>query len=368
MSKSRAMVVTEPGRMEMREFPLPSVGKDDGILKVELVGVCGSDPGIFRGKTARAPRPYPLIMGHEIVGRVHAMGAAAKKRHGVEEGDRVIIEYAFGCGQCGPCRDGRYTLCDNYYTYGSMISCAEPPHLYGAYADYLYIHPRAMVHKIGEDMSPEAGVFVGAVLGNAVRWLSRIGGVAAGHTVAIVGPGQQGLAGVMVAKVSGASLVMIVGKACDAGRLAMAKRLGADLAVDADAQDPVAVLHQATGGRMADVVMDVTGHPGGAALALELAGLGAAVVLPGLYGKGKAVPLELDRAVIKELRLLGAFSQDFESVEAAIKIARSQRFPLTELISHRLPLERAEEAVRLVAGEVEGEMPLKVVLDPALPG
>ncbi|WP_218188334.1 hypothetical protein, partial [Desulfosarcina cetonica] len=73
-----------------------------------------------------------------------------------------------------------------------MISCADPPHLFGAYADYLYIHPRAMVHKIGEAISPEEGVLISAVVGNGVRWLRHIGGVTIGQPVAIVGPGQQG--------------------------------------------------------------------------------------------------------------------------------------------------------------------------------
>lgn len=366
MIESRAMVVTAPGQMEMQSFPLPQLGESDGILKVELVGVCGSDPGIFRGKASRAPRPYPLILGHEIVGRVEAMGAEAKARHGVKEGDRVIVEYAFGCGRCGPCRDGRYTLCDNFYTYGSMVSCAEPPHLYGAYADYLYIHPRAMVHKIGDNMSPEVGVLTGAVLGNAVRWLSRIGGVKVGQNVAIVGPGQQGLCAAGVAKESGAGPIMVVGMARDADRLRMAKRFGADLAINADSDDPVEALAQATGGKMAEVVIDVSGHPSGAGLAISLAGLGATVVLPGLYGAGVEVPLILDKVVVNELRLLGAYSQNFESVEAAIAIAQRGALPLEEMISHRFGLEKAEEAVRLVGGEVKGEMPLKVVLDPAM--
>ncbi len=366
MPSSRAMVATRPGHMELREYPLPAVAAQDGLLKMELCGVCGSDPGIFRGKVSRAPRPFPLILGHEIVGRVAEMGPQAQARHGVRPGDRVIVEYAFGCGTCRPCQMGRYTLCDRFYTYGSMVSCAEAPHLYGGYADYLYIHPNAKVHRIGDELPPEVGVLVGAVLGNAVRWFSRIGGAAAGKAVAIVGPGQQGLAAALVAKHSGCAPILVVGKGRDAARLAMARRLGADLTVDADKDDPAAVLAEATGGRMAEAVMDVSGHPNGAELALELAGLGAAVVLPGLYGKGVKVPLELDRAVVSELRLLGAYSQDFESVEAAIKIARGHQDLLSEMISHRFPLERAEEAVRLVGGEGAGEAPLKVVVDPSL--
>ena len=116
MAKSEAMVVTRPGHMEMQEFDLPETGAEDGLLKVELVGVCGSDPKIFLGKPSRGTRPFPLILGHEIVGRVHQMGEGARKRHGVQEGDRVIVEYAFGCGECRPCLAGRYhTLRQNVF-------------------------------------------------------------------------------------------------------------------------------------------------------------------------------------------------------------------------------------------------------------
>ncbi len=364
--KTRAVVVTGPGEMEMREFPLPEIGDEDGILKLELVGVCGSDPGIFKGKAARAPRPYPIILGHEIVGRVHAMGEAAKARHGVAEGDRVIIEYAFGCGKCRPCLAGRYTLCQNYYTYGSMVSCAEPPHLFGAYADYLYIHPRAMVHKVGDTISPEVAVLICAVLGNGVRWLRQIGGAAIGQATAIVGPGQQGLAAVAVAKEAGAGPIMVVGLSRDAARLEMAGRFGADLVINADAEDPVAAVAGATGGEMAGLVMDVSGHPEGARLAVDLAGLGATVILPGIYGAGVEVPLALDKLVFKEIALKGVFSHDFKAVEPAIRMAASGRYPLAEMISHRLPLSEARRAIALVAGEVPGEDVMKVVLDPSL--
>ncbi|MCP4718229.1 MAG: alcohol dehydrogenase catalytic domain-containing protein, partial [Desulfobacteraceae bacterium] len=204
MIMSKAMVLKGPGQLEMEQFPLPETGEEDGLLKLELIGVCGSDPGIFKGKTRGAPRPYPIILGHEIVGRIEKMGDQAKKRHNVKEGDRVIIEYAFGCGNCPSCLSGNYILCEKKYSYGSMISCKEPPHLFGAYSEYLYIHPRAMVHKIEESISPETAVLISAVLGNGIRWLTTMGNLSIGNCVVIIGPGSQGLAGVIAAKESGA--------------------------------------------------------------------------------------------------------------------------------------------------------------------
>jgi alcohol dehydrogenase len=150
----------------------------------------------------------------------------------------------------------------------------------------------------------------------------------------------------------------------DKPRLEMARRFGADLVVNVDREDAQEALRQATRDRMADLIMDVSGHPSGAALALSVAGLGATLVVPGLYGASNPVGLLLDTVVVKELKLLGAYSQDFESVEAAIALVRRRKYPLEEMISHRFPLEEAEHALRLVGGASEEEVPLKVVLNP----
>jgi len=359
----RAMVLVAPEMMEMQTFALPETGDQDGLLEVELVGVCGSDPGIFRGKQTFGPRPFPLIMGHEIVGRVAAMGRGARERHGVVEGDRVVVEYAFGCGLCDSCRSGQYATCEKHYTYGSMVSCKDAPHLFGAYSEYLYIHPNAKVHRIGDEISPRLGVLICAIIGNGIRWLRQVGNVSIGDAVAIVGPGQQGLAAVSVAKESGAGPIFVIGLEKDRRRLDTAARFGADRTIIVNREDPFEVIHRETGGRMADVVMDVSGHPSGAELGLPLVGRRGTFVVPGLYKHQKA-SLDLDLIVAKEIRVQGVYSHDSRTVRPAIRMARSGKYPFEELITHTLPLAQAERAVRLVAGEIEGESPLKVVLDP----
>lgn len=359
---SKAMVLTGPEQMEMQDFNLPSLGDEEGLLKVELAGVCGSDIGIFRGIETFGPRPYPLIMGHEIVGRIAKIGFAAKEHHGVKEGDRVVIEYAFGCGRCGPCRSGSYRICDNHFNYGSMMSCIDPPHLYGAYSEYLYIHPNSKVHYIGENISPESGVLICAVLANGIRWMRDIGGVSEGDTVVILGPGPQGIAGIIGAKEAKAGRIIVLGLKEDKSRLDLARKFGCDEIIIADEQDPVELIEKTTAGRMANVVMDVTGNPVAAPIALSLAGYKGTFVMPGLY-KHRTVQLDLDIAVTREIKMLGAFSHDSNAVKKAIKIVESGRYPFDDLISHRYPLEDAEQAVRLVAGEIKGERPMKVVLD-----
>ena len=358
-----AMVLITPEKMEMRSFALPKIGDQDGLLEMELAGVCGSDPGIFRGKQTFGPRPFPLIMGHEIVGRIAAMGKSARERHGVAEGDRVVVEYAFGCGLCDSCRSGQYATCEKHFLYGSMVSCQDPPHLFGAYSEYLYIHPNAKVHRIGEGISPRLGVLICAVIGNGIRWLRQVGNVSLGDAVAVIGPGQQGLAAVAVAKESGAGPIFVIGLEKDERRLAMAGRFGADRTIVVDREDPFEVIRRDTGGRMADVVIDVSGHPSGAELGLPLVGRRGTFVTPGLYKHQKA-SLDLDHVVTKEIRVQGVYSHDSRAVRPAIKMAGAGKYPFEELITHTIPLSQAERAVRLVAGEIEGESPLKVVIDP----
>lgn len=364
MKTCKAMVLEAPGRMVLREFPLPAIGPEEGLLKVEMVGVCGSDVGMFRGKATRAPRPYPIIMGHEIFGTIVEVGEEASQRWNLKEGDRAIIEYAFGCGECFHCKQGDYIHCEAMFTYGSMISCKDPPHLWGAYSEYLYLPPRAMVHKVSQNLLPEVGILICAVLGNAVRWVRMIGGVKKGDTVVIQGPGQQGLAGVIVAREAGAKKVIATGMTKDQIRFELAKTFGADEVVNIEKDDPVERVKEITGGRMADLVMDVTGNPKGAITAIDLVKKKGTVILPGLYGMDREVPLILDKIVYKEVRVQGVFSHDFRSVVPAIHLAESGKYPLETMVTHRFPLEEAERAIRVAGGEIEGEDPIKVVIVP----
>jgi len=358
------MVLEAPRKMTLQAFDTPDIGPEEALLKVSMVGVCGSDPGIYNGKAGRKPRPYPIIMGHEIVGEIVEIGEAAISRHNVQIGDKVIVEYAFGCGHCDPCQKGDYTRCIYNLCYGSMISCKNHPHLWGAYSEYMYIDPRANVHKISKTLPDETAVLISAVLGNAIRWLSTRGGVSLGDTVVIQGPGQQGLAGVIVAKESGASNIIVTGLSTDKKRMELAKEFGATYCCNIDKEDPVKVVSEITEGKMADIVFEATGHPEGLRKSLDLVGGGGKVVIPGLYGLDTEIPLAIDKAVYKEVSLLGVFSHNYSSVVPAIKLAESGKYQLEKMVTHRFTLEEAERAVQIVGGETENEYPIKVVIEP----
>jgi len=117
-------------------------------------------------------------------------------------------------------------------------------------------------------------------------------------------------------------------------------------------------------GRMVDLVMDVTGNPNGARKAIDLVKKKGTVILPGLYGMDKEIPLILDKVVFKEVRVQGVFSHDFRSVIPAIHLAESGKYLLERMVTHRFPLEEAEKAVKLAGGEIEGKGPIKIVIVP----
>lgn len=191
-----------------------------------------------------------------------------------------------------------------------------------------------------------------------------IGGIFPGDTVVIQGPGQQGLAGVIVAKEAGAGKIIVTGMTKDKGRFELAKTFGADEIINVEKTNPVEAVKVATQGTMADIVMDVTGNPKGAVTAIDLVRKKGTVILPGLYGMDTEIPLILDKVVYKEVRLQGVFSHDFRSVIPAIQLAESGKYPLEKMVTHRFPLKEAEKAVRVAGGEMEGEDPIKVVIIP----
>ena len=362
LRKSRAAVLEGIRKMSIKEFDVPNVSADDGLLRVEMVGVCGSDPGMYMGKFKV---PFPIIMGHEIVGYIEEIGDIIAAKHGVKRGDRVVVEHPFGCGECYPCITGDYINCEKNLKYGYSISCKDTPHLWGGYSEYLYISPRAMVHKIPHDLPAEAAILICAIMGNAIRWVRMIGQVSIGDTVVIQGPGQQGLAAVIAAKESGASNIIVVGTSKDRRRLEMACRLGANYAVNINEEDPVTKVREISGGLMADVVIEVSGYPGALRVSTDLVRKKGTIIAAGLYGQKTEISLIFDKLIMNEVKLQGVYSHDIRAVLPAIRLVESRRYPIEELVTHKFKLDEAEKAVQLVAGEVEDiEEPIKVAIVP----
>ncbi|MGP4015991.1 zinc-dependent alcohol dehydrogenase [Saccharopolyspora sp. 5N708] len=367
--RARAMVATDAYTMESRDIPIPRIGPDDGLLRVEVTAICGTDWEIW-GRQSRGAGLGPLILGHENVGRVVAVGDRAAQRWGVAVGDRIAVEEFLPCGTCRLCRGGNYRICEAtdsrggkpFLRYGAT-PLAVAPALYGGQADYLYLHPRSIVYPVGEDIGPElAALYV--PVGNGVRWVVQEGGLQVGETAVVIGPGQHGLGCVVAARVAGAGRVIVVGTARDGDRLEVAKALGADeVVVAADGTSPVESVLDATSGRGADVVVDLApGATGTVEDALAMAGKRARVLLAASKHGRAVAGFSNDLVVRKELVVRGVRGHDHRSVEPAIDIIRSHRFPLERLCTHRFPLEQAPEAMHVAArGGERGAIHVSVV-------
>ena len=361
MTAISCAVLLEPHRIEVQQFPLPDIGPEDGLLRVDLAGVCGSDVWHWSGKSAVRER-LPAILGHEVVGRIEALGDVAIQRWGVRTGDRVIVEANFGCGYCEWCLRGHYQMCAEEQGYGGRISSATHPFLWGAYGQFMYLPPRARVHKIANDLSPEAAVVIAAVLANGIRWVRTLGGVSVGETVVIMGPGPQGLAATIAANAAGARRIIVVGLARDKERLALAATYGATHTL-VFGENTLGVIAEITDGDMADAAIDVSGSPSSAGCAVgALRPLGTLIMAGSLGGQPVAWPW--DKLVSREIRAQGVNSHDLVSVQAAITLAESGRYPLELMVTHRYPLDRAGEAIHLMQTPDISTKLVKVVLDP----
>jgi alcohol dehydrogenase len=358
---SRGATLLVPNRLQIREYPIPEISVDGGLVAVEMAGVCGTDVKYYHGKISL---PLPVILGHEILGRVVKLGREAASLHGVREGDRIILKGALGCGRCADCRRGAARFCKRRTSYGGQTSCAEPPHLFGGFADYVYLTRDALVTKVSEDLPGEAAVLVGAVMANGFQWAIRHGGVKMGDFVLIQGPGQQGLACAFAARHAGAARIFVSGIGRDAQRLALAKRFGAHRTVNVEEENVVEVVREETNGAMADVVVDVSGSPEGIRSSVECLRRQGTMVLAGLTGDSTVTPLLMDRFVWGEIRLQGVFTADNDAVETALRFMESNRFPVQEMVSHVFPLEETERCIQAVGGEIPSLYPTKALIKP----
>src|SRR3954454_23793154 len=364
MTSSRALVLESPHRLVPRSLAIPAVGPDDGLLRIEACGLCGTDHEQYTG---HLPAGYAFIPGHEVVGVIDTVGDRAAERWGVQPGDRVAVEVFQSCRECDECRAGRYRRCARHGLrdmYG-FIDVEKAPGLWGGYADYQYLGRDAMLLPLPPSLDPVIATLFNP-LGAGIRWTTTVGGASDGDIVVVLGPGIRGLSACVAAKEAGASFVAITGLGPrDLGRLAVAERFGADLAIDVAVTEPAKALRAATGGRLADAVVDVTAKaPAALAQAVSLARPGGTVVLAGTRGSGDTPGFQPDHIVYKELCVVGALGVDVTAYRAAIDVLVSDRWPFRDLPRQVAGFDDAEALLQMMAGESAGEAPVHAVLVP----
>src|SRR5689334_294120 len=348
-----AAVRVGASKIEIREYPMPDVPEDAGLMKMEVAGICGTDVKLYKSPPTKAP----VIMGHENIGYIAKAGREFTRRKGFKEGDLVFVEHYVMCGKCEWCHKGQYRHCENTdwrnnpeaIRYG-YTSARRPPHLFGGFAQYMYLPWNAVVHHVPAGVSAELAGLV-TPMANGVEWSLMDGGVGYNSTVLIQGPGQQGLSQTVICKQAGASQIIVTGTSKDAARMAVAKKLGADHVIDVQKENPLERIMQITGGRGVDVALDCTAGAGTIPILLGIEALkrkGGTIVAQGEMKEFPNFPLE--KVTVKFITIKSARGHSFKACELALAQLASKRFPLEKVTTHRFGLKDVDLAIKSVGG------------------
>lgn len=351
-----AVVCHGPGDYRLEEIDVPIPGVGEALVRVEAVGICASDLKCYHGATkfwGDADRPAwaetEVVPGHEFVGEVVALDAAASTRWGIDVGDRVVSEQIVPCWECFYCRRGEYWLCAPHDIYGFK---RQTP---GAMASYMVFPAGALVHRIGKELRPAHAAFA-EPLSCALHAVERAQ-ITFQDTVVVAGCGPIGLGMIAGAVAKGAARVIALDMS-DA-RLELARKCGAQVTIDVAAGDSIQQVKDLTGGYGADVYLEATGHPAAVRQGLHLLRKRGRYVEYGVFAEEASA----DWSIIsddKELDVLGAHLGP-HCWPAAIRMLESGRLPMDEICSHQLPLRDFQRGLDLVA---DGTGSVKVTLIP----
>jgi L-iditol 2-dehydrogenase len=343
----RAVYFLEPGKLELREVPIPEPAAGEVIIKVESATTCGTDlKAYLRGHRIFKP---PMPFGHEYAGYVSAVGQGVTK---FKVGDAVMGINSAPCNQCYYCKRGRQQLCvelDNRFNFGTYAEYVRIPS---------YITAQNLHHKPAHLPFTEASFI--EPLSCAVLCASYTD-VQLGDTVAIIGMGAQGLMQIQLMKAMGASRVIAIGRA--KGRLERAKQVGADHTFSSLDGDPLEFVRQQTEGRGADVVIEAAGTPETWSQAMLMTRKGGTVIqFSGLAG-GTQVPFDATHLHYGEITMKGVFHTTPHMVELAAEILAAGAVSVKPLLDGEVPLSKVEDALlRMQRSEV-----IKLAVVPSLP-
>jgi L-iditol 2-dehydrogenase len=377
-----AATLVEPGRYEIREYPLPEPEPGCLLVKMEVSGICGTDKHTYQGYTtqyagAGAPKqiPFPIIQGHENVGTVAAIGGVKEYKdfEGVplKLGDRVVVGPNVTCGTCYFCRhDFPYYFCENTTDYGNNLSARNPPHLFGGWSQYLYVLPGSFLVRVPEDLPAQIAVLT-EIMAVTVG-LDRAKQISAfpnesfrfDDTVVVLGVGPLGMCFVMKARMLGAGTVVAVD--LSDYRLDFAKRLGADQVINGATTTPperLAFVRGLTHGRGADVVIECAGVPQAVPEGLDMLRLGGLLVEAGNFSDLGDVAINPHRHLCaKSARILGVGGEEPGAYGPSMRqMARYMRhYPLREFVTHHFALRDVDAAVKKSIAPDS----MKVVIEP----
>lgn len=329
MADMRAWVVTGKERMELTSRPVPAPGPDEVLVRMDTMGICGSDVHFYKdGRIGSYVTDGDIIVGHEGAGDIAAAGSNTTA---FQEGDRVIIEPGKPCFSCPTCRSGRYLFCPE------MRFMGTPP-TDGCLAEYV-AWPKTLIHKMPDTMSYTEGAIVEPfVVG--LRGL-QVSGIGVGNSAMVLGAGPIGLLMIQVLKTIGACPVIAVGRT--AWKLALAKKMGATHVIDASMEkDPVACVRELTGGLGAEYSFEAVGSDDTYRQVMDFTRDGGTITLLGLTANDDT-PMPIATSIMRGLTFAPVirYANLFPKALSLLQYGRSEILPV---VSHEFSFEESDKA------------------------
>ena len=347
----RALVFSKPGVVELIEKPIPEVGPTDALIRVTLTTICGTDVHILKGEYPVKPG---LTVGHEPVGVIAALGSAVT---GYKLGQRVIAGAITPCGQCESCLDGVHSQCGGHamggWRFGNTID--------GCQAEFVLV-PNAMANlaPIPDNLTDEQVLMCPDIMSTGFSG-AESGNIKIGDTVAVFAQGPIGLCATAGARLRGASCIIAVDMLDR--RLGVSRDLGADIVINARAEDPVATIKEITKGRGVDVAIEALGTQATFEAALRVIRPGGTLSSLGVYSGNLSLPLDAFAAGLGDHKVVTTLCPGGkERMRRLMNTLASTRLDLRPLVTHRFPLDRIVEAYELFANQRDGV--LKVAITP----
>ena len=337
-------IMTAPGTIEFKEVPVPEIKDNEVLVRIKRIGICGSDIHVYHGKHPFTK--YPITQGHEVSGQIAAFGASVQ---GLHIGQKVTIEPQVVCGRCYPCRHGKYNLCEELKVMGFQTT-GTASEFFAVSAEKITPLPDTMTYDQGAMIEPLA------VTVHAARRFPDI----EGSSVAILGCGPIGILLMQTCKALGARSVMITD--VSEGRLALARKCGADFAVNTADVDFGDAMIEAFGPDKADVIYDCAGNDTTMGQAIKYARKGSTIILVAVYA-GMA---NVDLAVLNdhELDLNTTMMYRHEDYVTAIKLVEEGRVRLEPLMSKHFAFQDYLDAYRYIDANREATMKVIIDVDP----
>ena len=358
----KAWVLKSPNELELKTKVIPIPGYSEVLVKIDAVAICATDldvisygpPALIEGEK---PFNKEFTPGHEYMGKVVALGPSVDE---FQIGDRVTVEIHSGCGQCKRCRMGMYTSCHNYgLNYGKKNKGHRANGFTsdGGFKQYAINHINTLI-KVPDDMTDEEATLV-VTAGTTMYGLTELGGLVAGESLVVIGPGPIGLLGVAVAKALGADPVILIGTRND--RLEIGKKLGADFVLNVkEENDIVNSVKFLVGDLGADYVVECAGTEKALDDAIMMTNRGGKICLAAF--PHDPIKVNIPHMVINNIYLYGIRGEGKSATHRAMAFMKQKRFNAKLVHTHTFKMNELPTALKYARERIDGA--IKVVIKP----